>query len=476
MVGVILLFVAAMMALPLLISLYYREGDTPALMWSIIITVVVGVVLFIQGRKSRDLSLRDGFAVVTFGWLAMGFAGALPFFLSGAIPTFTDCMFESMSGFTTTGASILGSSVTIESLPHGVLFWRSLTQWIGGMGIILLSLAILPLLGVGGMQLYRAEFPGPVKDKLTPRIRDTAEILWFVYVFISLTEFLLLWAGGMSKFDAACHTFCTLATAGFSTHSESIAYYNNSYIHYVIIVFMFIGGTSFTLHYHLLKGKIGNFWNSREFRLYVSFILVFTIILIISNIIRNQFDSFEETFRQSLFNVVAIITTTGYSTADWEAWGEFTQVLMVMLMLIGGMAGSTGSGPKVIRIQIVLYQIKIELKRLIHPNAVLPMRIGGVVVNEGIVRNVLAFFLVFGLFLITSTAILTVMDIDIVTAFGASIACLANIGPGIGDVGATDNYGHLPAAAKWLLAMLMILGRLEIFTVLVLFSKHFWRR
>jgi len=474
-VGIILMFVGVMMIFPTLISLIYKDGDTIALVWSVVITIVVGLTLYLVGRRQQDIGIRDGFAVVTLGWLAMSFAGALPFYISGAIPTFTDSLFESMSGLSTTGATILGSATPIESLPHGILFWRSLTQWIGGMGIILLSLAILPLLKVGGMQLYRAEFPGPVKDKLTPRIRDTAEILWAVYLLFSAAEFVLLYIGGMSAFDAACHTFATMASGGFSTYDNSIAAFDNRFIHYVIIIFMFLSGVNFALHYRLLRGKPQAMWASIEFRVYISLILSFTAIVMMSNFFRNQFDTFEELFRQSLFHVTAIMTTTGFSISDWGQWGNLVQVVMVILMLIGGMAGSTSGSIKIIRIQILLKQIQTELRRLIHPHAVLPLRIGSSLIEKGIARNVMTFILVFGIILIASTAIIAATGYDIATSFGASIACLANIGPGLGQVGPSHNYSHFPQFVKWMLVALMMLGRLEVFTVLVLFSKHYWR-
>ncbi len=474
--GMVIFFVAAMMCLPLVVSVIYRDGDTPGLLISVAATAVAGALLLYLGKGERNINLRDGFAVVTFGWLGMALAGALPFVLTNGIPSFTDAMFESTSGFTTTGASILGGGKSIEALPRGLLFWRSLTHWIGGMGIILLSLAVLPLLKVGGMQLFKAEFPGPVKDKLTPRIQDTAEILWGVYAAVSAVEFLLLLAGGMTAFDAACHTFGTMATGGFSTHSNSIAYFDNRFIHYVIIFFMIAAGTNFTLHYHLFRGRLRGYWHSHEFRLYLSLLGGFTLILTLGNLLRGAFTSVEETVRQSLFHCVSIMTTTGYGAADWEAWGDTAQVLMVLMMMIGGMAGSTGGGVKVIRVQVMMRQVWIELKRLIHPQALLPLRIGSEVIEEGIVRNVLVFLLAFGLLLVFSTALLTLTGLDLVTSFGASIACLSNIGPGLGTVGPIDNYGHLLSLAKWILIILMILGRLEVFTVLVLFSRHFWRK
>lgn len=464
------------MLIPLGVSLYYGDGDAPWLAVSMILTLVSGSGLVLAGHKNREISLRDGFAVVGFGWLAMALAGALPFYLEGSIPSFTDAFFESMSGFTTTGASILGPHLPIESLPHGLLFWRSLTHWIGGMGIILLSLAILPMLSVGGMQLYRAEVPGPTKDKITPRLRDTAEILWLVYLSISIVEIALLWAGGMNLFDAACHTFGTMATGGFSTRTDSIAAFNSRYIEYVIIIFMFIAGTNFALHYRLFKGSLKEYWASREFRLFLSLIGMFTLIIAVINLVGKHTGGFEETVRTTLFQVVSIITTTGYGSADWELWGPLAQILLVLLMVCGSMAGSTGGGVKVIRVQILFKHIQIELRRLIHPQAIMPLRLGGKRIDDGIVRNVCTLLLVYCLILIFSTAILAGFGIDLVTSFGASIASLSNIGPGLGDVGAADNYHWMHPAVKWLLAGLMMLGRLEIFTVLVLFNRHFWRK
>ncbi|MCF7810651.1 TrkH family potassium uptake protein [bacterium] len=465
------------MLLPLFISLYYGDGDTKAIIQSVIITAATGGLLLLLKPKRKDLGLREGFMVVAVSWAAMAIMGALPFYISGEIPSFTDCFFESMSGFTTTGASILGGNKTIESLPHGILFWRSLTHWIGGMGIILLSLAILPMLGVGGMQLFRAEVPGPTKDKLTPRIRDTAEILWYVYLGISVLEIVLLKFGGMSWFDSACHTFGTMATGGFSTRSASIAAYNSKYIEYVIIVFMFIAGVNFALHYRFLsKGAIGRYWESREFRLYLIIVAISTAIMM-STLIRNDPSrSLEICFRESAFQVVSILTTTGFGSADWEMWGSFAQVILVLLMVVGGMAGSTGGGVKVIRIQVLFSQVRVQLRRLIHPQAILPLRIGDQMIDDGIVHNVMGFLLAFGLLLAGSTALLALMGIDMVSSFGASIASLSNIGPGLGDFGPTDHYGWMPSAAKWVCAALMMLGRLEIFTVLVIFSRHFWKR
>jgi len=297
-----------------------------------------------------------------------------------------------------------------------------------------------------------------------------------VYLLFSAIEFMLLFAGGMSAFDAACHTFTTMSSGGFSTHDGSIGAFDSRFIHYVIITFMFISGVNFALHYRLLKGKPQAMWASVEFRMYLLLIASFTAIVMTSNLLRHQFDSLEEVFRQSLFHVIAIMTTTGFVISDWGMWGEFVQIVMVLLMLIGGMAGSTSGSIKVIRIQILLKQIQTELRRLIHPHAVLPLRIGNSLIEKGIARNVLTFILVFGIILFVSTAIIAAAGYDLVTSFGASVACLANIGPGLGMVGPSSNYSHFPQFIKWMLVALMMLGRLEVFTVMVLFSRHYWRR
>ena len=476
-VGIVLLFIAGMMLLPLGVSLYYLDGDSVAISWSMLITALFGGGLVLMRRRDREINIRDGFLVVTFGWLAMALVGSMPYYLSGAIPSFSDCFFESISGFTTTGASILGGELPVESLPHGVLFWRSLTHWIGGMGIILLSLAILPMLGIGGMQLYRAEVAGPTKDKLTPRIRDTAKILWFVYLGLTVAETVLLMAGGMNLFDATCHTFGTLATGGFSTRSDSIGAFHSRYIEYVIIVFMFVGATNFALHYRVIVGRsVSAYWQSREFRLFVGVITLYTTLMVISNFHRGSGYGFEENLRLSLFQVVSIATTTGFGTVDYELWGWFAQLLLIFAMLVGGMAGSTSGAMKMLRFKILLEHVRLELRRLIHPQAVLPMQIGGRVIEQETIRGVLTFILAYILTLAISSALLTAMGIDLVTAFGASATTLGGTGPGFGAVGPADNYRWLPTAGKWVLCGTMLLGRLEIFTVLVLFSRHFWRK
>ena len=469
--GLLLVFLALAMLLPVPFSYYYGEGDLPAFLISAAITLITGITAYKTTHLDQDLQPREGFAIVTFGWIGLSAFGSLPFLLSGAIPSVTDAFFETMSGFTTTGASIL---TDIESLPHGILFWRSLTHWIGGMGIIVLSLAILPFLGVGGMQLFSAESPGPVVDKLTPRITQTAKILWGVYALISAAETLLLMLGGMSLFDALCHTFGTMATGGFSTRNASIGAYG-PYVQYVIIVFMLLAGTSFALHYRFLRGDFRAYLRSHEFLFYLYIVGVASVIVGLFTF-QYYHDDPEFAFRATLFQVVSILTTTGYGSEDYEQWSFTCQFVLFVLMFIGGCAGSTGGGMKVYRVHLLLKAVVAEVTRLVHPRAVVPVRIGGNPVEREVVSNVLGFFVLFMLVFVAGVFIMSTLGLDMATSFGAAVASLGNIGPGLGEVGPTDNYAALPALAKWVLTVFMLMGRLEVYTVIVLFAPDTWRK
>ena len=469
--GLLLVFLSLAMLLPLPFSYYYGEGDLLAFVFSAAITAVAGIIAITATRLDRDLQPREGFAIVTFGWIALSAFGSLPFLLSGAIPSVTDAFFETMSGFTTTGASIL---TDIESLPHGILFWRSLTHWIGGMGIIVLSLAILPFLGVGGMQLFSAESPGPVVDKLTPRITQTAKILWGVYVLISAAETILLMLGGMDLFDALCHTFGTMATGGFSTRNASVGAYG-PYIQYVITVFMLLAGTSFALHYRFLRGDFRAYLRSHELLFYLSIVCVASLIIGSFTFRHYQGDA-ELAFRATLFQVVSILTTTGYGSEDYEQWSFTCQFVLFALMFIGGCAGSTGGGMKVYRVHLLLKAVAVEVTRLVHPRAVVPVRIAGNPVAREVIANVLGFFVLFMLVFVIGVFLMSALGLDMATSFGAAVASLGNIGPGLGDVGPTDNYAGLPALAKWILTVFMLMGRLEVYTVIVLFAPGTWRK
>lgn len=471
--GFMIFILGLMMMIPLGISLLRNENSWLGILIAMLTTLAVGGAANRLFRERKELSTRDGFLVVGFGWFLMALFGALPYFFTGAIPSFTDAFFESMSGFTTTGATILEN---IEIVPGSLLFWRAFTHWIGGMGIIVLSLAILPLLGIAGMQLFKAEVPGPTADKLTPRVAETAKILWLVYVGITLLEVLLLLFGGMSVLDAFCHSFATMATGGFSTMNASVGAYNSAYIDYVIIVFMFIAGANFALHYKFIIKKFDVHWKDFEFRTYLFIVASVAAVITVSNMIGGVYTGFSESFRHGLFQTVSISTTTGFGTADYELWTPLSQILIFILMFIGGSAGSTGGGMKVIRIIIVVKQALIELKKLVHPKAVIPLRIGKRVIPKEVTYSVLGFFLLYVLLFVFVSIIMSLMGIDIVTAAGAAASCLGNIGPGLGKVGPTDNFAWIPDPGKWVLSLSMLIGRLEIYTILVIFTRGMWTK
>ncbi|RMF55212.1 MAG: TrkH family potassium uptake protein [Calditrichaeota bacterium] len=470
--GLLLIFLSATMLLPIPFSLYYGDSDYQALLISAAITLAVGFLAYRLAKFEQDLRPKEGFAVVSLGWIALSIYGSLPFIFSGAIPSFTDAFFETMSGFTTTGATIL---TDIEALPHGILFWRSLTHWLGGMGIIVLSIAILPFLGIGGMQLFKAEVPGPVADKLTPRITETAKILWVVYAAFTFLETLLLMAGGMNLFEALCHSFGTMATGGYSTRNASIGAYNSAYFDYVITLFMIIAGTNFSLHYRFLKGDLKAYFRNKEFMFFLS-IIGLAFLLIGTDTFFQEGVTVSKAIQDTLFQTVSIVTTTGYGTADYEQWQFSSQIILFFLMFIGGCAGSTGGGIKVVRIYLLIRFIYSEVIRLIHPHAVVPVRIGKTVVNREVVANVVGFFILYVFIFSLGVFIMGHLGLDIPTAFGSVAATLGNIGPGLGNVGPTDNYAHIPFIGKWILSTLMLMGRLELFTVIILFSPTFWQK
>jgi trk system potassium uptake protein TrkH len=470
--GFLSLVVGIAMLLALVVSLIYGEHDTKAFLFSSGVAAATGgVILLLTKNASRDIGKREGFIIVSLSWIIFSFFGSLPYTLSGSIPNFTDAFFETISGFTTTGSSILSD---IEALPHGILFWRSLTQWLGGMGIIVLSLAILPVFGIGGMQLFMAEVPGPTPDKISPRIRQTAKTLWIIYLGFTVTETLLLRLGGMSFYDAICHSFTTMATGGFSTKQASIGHWDSPFIQYVIILFMFFAGTNFTLSYIAIKGKFGRVLKDEEFKYYFLFVAGFTI-LIFTGLIFTTSLGIELAFRDALFQVVSIITTTGYATADYLLWQPILTILIFVLFFFGGSAGSTGGGIKIMRIVILFKNSYYELRRMIHPNAVIPVKFNKHSVDARIITNVLAFFMLYFVIFGFSTVIFTFIEPDLPSAMGAVATSLGNIGPGLGNVGPAENFAHVAPAGKWFLSFLMLLGRLELFTVLVLFSPTFWK-
>jgi len=469
----LVLVTAACLLLPALVSALYGDADWPWFLASAGLGALVGGLVLLLVRDAPDLRVREGFAVVGFGWLVVGLLGALPYWLSGQIPSFIDAVFESVSGFTTTGASIL---VDIESRTHGVLFWRALTHWLGGMGIVLLALAILPLLGVGGMQLFRAEVPGPVAERLTPRIRQTAKLLWAVYFLLTALEIIALMIAGMGPFDAICHSFATMATGGFSNHNHSVGGYTSPAIEWIIIVFMFLAGANFSLHYLALTGRVKVYAKDEEFRFYGSIVLVCTALIAATLWHIGFYPTAAQTVRHTLFQVVSIITTTGFGTADYLKWPPVAHAVLLILMAVGGCAGSTGGGIKVMRVFILLRHAKYELKKMLHPRAVYTLWFNDRALSPALLTNVLGFFLLYMLVYLTGVVILTLGGLDLVTSVGATAATLGNIGPGLGLVGPASNYSTLLGWEKLLLVFFMLVGRLEIFTVLVLFLPEAWRR
>ncbi len=471
--GFLILVEGVAMLLALAVSLIYGENDSTAIAISSGISILLGGVIALLTQKAKkDIGKREGFIIVAFVWVIFSFFGTLPYVLSGSIPNFTNAFFETMSGFTTTGSSILSD---IEILPHGILFWRSMSQWLGGMGIIVLSLAILPVFGIGGMQLYVAEVPGPAPDKISPRIRQTAKTLWIIYLGFTIAETLLLLIGGMSLFDAVCHSFTTMATGGFSTKQASIAHWSSPFIQYVIIVFMFLAGTNFTISYLAIKGRFKTVFKDEEFKYYGIFVLLFTGLIFAGLLITTQL-GVEHAFRDALFQVVSIITTTGFATADYLLWAPILIILLFTLFFFGGSAGSTGGSIKIMRIVLLLKNSYYELRRMIHPHAIIPVKFNNRSVDSKIITNVLAFFMLYFIIFGVSTIIFTLMEPDLESAMGAVATSLGNIGPGLGNVGPAENFLHVSPAGKWFLSFLMLLGRLELFTILVLFSPSFWKK
>lgn len=473
------------MLLSTLVSAIYKDGVTLNLMVAGLITMVSGGLLMFRTRNhQKQMNKREGYLVVTFGWIIMALSGTLPYILTNSIPSFTSAFFETMSGYTTTGATILND---IEIVPKGVLFWRSLTHWIGGMGIIVLAVAILPLLGIGGMQIFAAEAPGPSTDKLHPRITDTAKRLWLIYFAYTAAETILLKVAGMSFFDAINHALSTLSTGGFSTKNASVAFWNDQpIIQYIIIVFMFLAGTNFVLSYFAFKGKVQKVLRDEEFKLYFKFIFVFTLISSLIIYFKADFSQStiehpmvwgraESSVRHALFQVLTVITTTGFITADYTMWTTFLVVFFFGLMFLGGSAGSTSGGVKVVRHLIMIKNGFLEFKRTLHPNAILPVRYNTKSVSGEIVFNILAFFILYMLSFIIGALVFSMFNIDYQSSIGLAASSLGNIGPALGNFGPVDNYAALPELAKWWCSFLMLIGRLELFTVLIVLTPFFWR-
>ena len=473
--GVLAAIISVFMFWPLGWALVDGSSDILPFVKSIAAGLSVSLAFLLISRKAkiRDIEVREAFATVTLSCVVASMIGGLPYLFNGTVPTFTDAFFEAMSGFTTTGASVL---TDIQSNPRGILFWRDLTHWLGGMGIIVLSLAILPFLGVGGMQLYKAEVPGPVPEKLTPRIQQTALLLWGVYVFLSALEVAFLWVGGMNFFESLTHTFGTMATGGFSPLNGSIGQYKNPYFDWVIIVFMFLAGANFALHYMMLRGNLKTWWKDEEFRFYT--ILIFLAIVTATSFlyISGTYGSLLKSLRYAAFQVVSIVTTTGYVTADYEKWPFYVQYMLLFLMFVGGCAGSTGGGIKNLRIMLLLRHVRNELKRLLHPSAILHVRTGGQVVERDVLGSITAFFILYITLFAIAALVMSALGVDVLTSIASVAATIGNIGPGLGTVGPAENYAHIPLLGKWVLSFCMLLGRLEIYTVLILFMPEAWKK
>ena len=471
--SVLLLLVAGFMIAPIIVALFYGEfGMIPAFLVPMAIVVpLASLVLFTTRGQRGSLSTKSGFVLVTLSWLAAAAIGSVPFVISGWIPSVTDAFFETMSGFTTTGATIL---TDIEALPASLLFWRSLTHWLGGMGIIVLTVAILPLLGVGGYQIMKAEAPGPSVDRLTPKITQTAKILWLIYLGLTVLETTLLMIGGLSLYDALTHTFGTLATGGFSTRAASVGHYTSPFVHVVITVFMLAAGVNFILYYRLLLGRFRTVAKNTEVKAYLSVFVVATVAIAIA-LHGEAYAGIGESLRYAGFQAASILTTTGYATADFAQWPAVAQVMLFALMFIGGSAGSTGGGIKIVRIVTLIKQGFNEMRYLVHQHGVFAIRINGQVIRKDVVYSITGFVFLYLLLLIVTAIVVATGGNDIVTSFTTALATLGNIGPGFGRIGPVESYAFFHDYIKWYLSFIMMIGRLEIYTVLVLVTPAFWR-
>ena len=468
--GWLFILFGSFMLLPIVATLYYGESHVPFLASAAICGAVGGLIVLLTRTADRRIRPRDRFLIVAGAWVVVSTLGGLPYLISGELG-FADSIFEAASGITTTGSTVLSD---IEGWPRGLHLWRAFTQWLGGMGIIVFTIAILPLLGIGGMQLFKAEVPGPTADKVRPRVAATARALWGIYVGFTLLETVLLMFGGMSLFEAVCHSLTTISTGGFSTRNASVAGFESAYIEWVIILFMFLGGVNFVLHYRLLLGRDLRVFKDEELRYYVGLVFGSAVLITIGLIAGGAID--EGAFRTALFQTLALLTTTGSATADFEVWPTAIQALILGLLVVGGMAGSTSGGVKGLRIILSIRSLQTTLWRLIHPHAVRPVKYGRHVVNDATLLGIWGFLTAYLLIMAAQAIFLGALGYDVVTAFSASLTAIGNVGPGLGEVGPFDNFAHFPAAAKLVLAATMVLGRLEIFTFLVFLSPEFWRR
>ncbi|MCH2214107.1 MAG: TrkH family potassium uptake protein [Flavobacteriales bacterium] len=472
--GVLLIINAGLMLLCIPFALYFQDGTWVSWISSVCVSGLLGAGLRLSTLKHenrKNIRKRDGYIIVTLSWVVMALSGSVPFILTDSIPDFTNAFFESISGFTTTGATILDD---IESLPKSILFWRSLTQWVGGLGFIVLVISILPSLGIGGMQLFLAEAPGITADKIQPRIQDTAKRLWLLYIGLTVAEMIILFIAGMSGFDAINHSLTTMSTGGFSTKQASIAHFGSPVIEYIVTFFMFLGGTSFVLIYLALKGKFSGILKNEEFKVYLGLTVVLTLVVSVILMFRNDLP-LEQAFRESVFQIVAVLTTTGYATADFTVWGGSVALIFFTLMFIGGSAGSTAGGVKIVRHLMIAKNSIIEFKRQLHLSAIIPVRFNGKAVAHEITRNILAFVIIYLTIFGISSVALSLLGLDPLTAMGSVATSLGNVGPGLNETGPAFTFSQVPSICKWILGALMVIGRLEIFTVLIIFTGYFWR-
>ncbi len=483
--GALLVIESVFMAIAMSVSFFYGDPDDGAFLVSTILTLVAGWIgIAIGTGASSQVGEREGYVIVALVWVVFSAFGMLPYWLSGQIPSFTDAWFETMSGFSTTGATILDD---IEVLSHGALFWRSMTQWLGGLGIIVLSVALLPMFGLGGMQLYAAEMNGISYEKLSPRIADTAKSLWITYILLTIAEVGLLWAEGMPIFDSVCHSFTTVSSGGFSTKNMSIAFYASPIIDYTVAFFMLLAGVNFGLIILFFRGKPGRLWHDEETKWYLSAVGVVTAVLTIGLMVQwlmnsfvassNEFFSHLETaFREGLFTTIATMTSTGFGIADYMTWPPFLWVVVFFLMFTGASSGSTSGGMKWVRLMIFVKSGFAEFKRRIHPNAIVPVKLNGKPITQQTTNNVMAFVQFYLMILIVTVLIFCGTGVDFDESIGAAVSALGNIGPSIGQYGPAGTYALFPTTAKWVMTLVMLIGRLEIFTVLLLFTKALWKK
>jgi len=473
-IGGLLLIMGGLMLTTIAFALYYHEPFLP-LLFASLITISTGVILKLStiSSKNAEIRKRDGYLIVTVGWLSMAIFGTLPYLLTEAIPDISNAFFETMSGLSTTGASILDK---IEELPRSILFWRSLTQWIGGMGIIVLTIAILPMLGIGGMELFVAEAPGPTKDKIHPRIKETAKRLWVIYFSLTSVQTLILMGCGLDFFDSINHSLTTNSTGGFSTYQDSIGHFNSPLVEYVIVIFMFTAGTNFTLLYFFIKGKFKAALNNDEFKWYLMAVIGLVVILTPIVYYNGIFSSIHDSFRAVLFQVVSIITTTGFSSSDFTTWGALATFVFFLLLFSGASAGSTSGGIKIVRIVLLMKNGFLEFKRRLHPNAIIPVHLNGTPVSNLIIYNLLAFIFLYLFMFTVGSIVMTALGLPFEEALSSVATSLGNVGPGIGDLGPDHSFSTVHTGGKWVLAFLMLFGRLELFTVALLLTPYYWKR